>query len=93
MGPEVIDPPLTMAGQSRDKKTGALKRQAARFRIYGYNEDGQVVRELTSAEASIEWHVHMANEQKSAWYRFIVAMDLKEARELSLISPERGCGQ
>lgn len=82
IGPEVIDPPLTMAGESRDS-AGAMKRQAARFRVYGYNENGEVVRELTSHEAKIEWNVHMANK-KAAWYRFIVAMDLPEARELKL---------
>lgn len=77
IGPEVVEPEVTKAGASRDFR-GALKRQAARFRIYGYNRAGQVVRELTSQEADIEWQVHVANK-KAAWYQFIVAMDIPEA--------------
>lgn len=77
IGPEVTDPKPEDPGFYRDAK-GALKRQAARFRIYGYNAAGEVVRELTAADARIEWHVHVAN-QKSAWYDFHVALDSKEA--------------
>lgn len=80
IGPEVTQPSLTAQGQMRDEQ-GALKRQAARFRIYGYNAQGQVVRELTSAEADIAWTVHLANK-KSAWYRFVAALDIPESAEL-----------
>lgn len=83
IGPETITPELTMAGQSRDE-AGALKRQAARFRIFGYNAAGQAVRELTEKEARITWNVHVAN-RKAEWFRFIVAMDLPEAKDLSVI--------
>lgn len=77
IGPEVphfVPPP---AGGYKDK-AGALKRQAARFRIFGFNAEGQVVRELTSDDAEITWTVHVANT-KAAWYRFEVAMDIPEA--------------
>jgi hypothetical protein len=37
--------------------TGALKRQATRFRVYGLNGEGQVVAELTAADAEIRWRV------------------------------------
>jgi hypothetical protein len=76
-GPEVIDPLPDPPGFYRDK-TGALKRQVARFRIYGLNAEGAFVTELTSQTASIEWAVHLANK-KSAWYQFQLALDIPEA--------------
>ncbi len=81
IGPEVTEPPLTQAGQSRDA-AGALKRQVARFRVYGYNAAGEVVRELTADEAKIEWTVHVANK-KAAWYQFLAALDLPEAGSMA----------
>ena len=48
---------------------GAVKRQAARFRIYGFDADGKVVAELTSQNAVIEWTVSLAN-RKASWFRF-----------------------
>ena len=56
-------------------KNGLLLRQAARFRVYGYDAEGQVVAELTAANAAIEWRVHVAN-LKAAWYDFDEAMDI-----------------
>ena len=58
--------------------TGALKRQAARFRIYGYNAQGEAVAELTADLAEVRWTVHLANK-KSAWYQFQLALDVPEA--------------
>src|SRR5215207_1914 len=58
IGPEVPDPLPQQPGFYRDT-TGALKRQAARFRIYGLNAKGHPVRELTASEAIITWHVHL----------------------------------
>lgn len=77
IGPEVLGPPSTT--NPRDE-TGALKRQAARFRIYGLNQAGEVVRELTAVDAQITWTVHVAN-RKAAWYRFIAALDLPETAQ------------
>lgn len=77
IGPEVPDPAPEAPGFYRDA-TGALKRQAARFRIYGLNAEGKTVRELTAADAKIEWTVHLANK-KSAWYQFQLALDIPEA--------------
>jgi hypothetical protein len=68
IGPEVIDPPPAPPGSYRDSE-GALKRQAARFRIYGYNAAGEVVGELTPDWASIRWGVHVAN-RKASWYQW-----------------------
>jgi len=81
VGPEVAEPPLTMAGSSRDR-AGAIKRQAARFRIYGYNAAGQIVREITADDAEVTWEVHMANK-KAQWYRFTTALDIPEAKDLT----------
>lgn len=54
---------------------GRVKRQAARFRIYGLNEAGEAIREITADDAEITWRVHVAN-RKAAWYQFENAMDL-----------------
>ncbi len=78
IGPEVTDPPAAPLGFYRDA-TGALKREAARFRIYGYNAHGHVVAELTqSANVAIAWTVHLAN-RKAAWYQWQIAMDIPDA--------------
>jgi hypothetical protein len=78
IGPEVAEPLPEAPGFYRDS-AGALKRQAARFRVYGLNAEGKVVRELTGdPEVEIEWTVHLAN-QKSAWYQFQLALDIPEA--------------
>jgi hypothetical protein len=45
---------------------GRIKRQAARFRIFLHDEDGEVVREVTDAEAEIEWTVELANRKAAA---------------------------
>jgi hypothetical protein len=77
IGPEVpgaLPPPGT---HFRDS-SGAVARQAARFRIYGYDADGKVVAEITAADATINWKVHLAN-RKPDWYRFSRAMDIPEA--------------
>lgn len=80
VGPEVTDT-RTPTGTSRDDR-GAIKRQAARFRIYGYNAAGEVVREITADEADIQWHAHLANK-KASWYRFLVALDLPDSKDVS----------
>lgn len=79
IGPEVNEPEPLPPGSYRDDK-GRLKRQAARFRIYGVNALGQIVRELTGpdTDAKIEWRVQLANT-KSAWYGFELALDIPEA--------------
>lgn len=77
IGPEV-DQPLPMEADSLKDEHGALKRQAARFRIYGYNAAGEAVAELTPDDAEIEWSVHVANK-KAAWYQFQIALDIPEA--------------
>lgn len=77
VGPEVTEPAPQPAGAAKDA-SGALKRQAARFRVYGYDASGQVVTELTSENAQIEWTARVANT-KAAWYQFQLALDIPEA--------------
>jgi len=78
IGPEVVDPDAQGHSYYR-AADGSLKRQAARFRIYGYDADGRLVGELTpDADVAIRWTVHLAN-QKSAWYQFHLPLDLPEA--------------
>ncbi|WP_158290083.1 LodA/GoxA family CTQ-dependent oxidase [Ramlibacter sp. WS9] len=85
IGPEVMDPPPMAPGELRDPQ-GALKREAARFRIYGYNAAGEVVREITAREAEIEWTVELANK-KAAWYQFQIALDIPEALNPKMADP------
>ena len=92
IGPEVTTPVQTTAAMLRDA-SGALKRQAARFRIYGLDADDQVVAELTpdgsAAIVDIHWSVHLANK-KAAGYRFSTALDIPESATLAL--PRRNSG-
>lgn len=82
IGPEVVDPLPLPPGSYRDA-TGALKREAAQFRIYGYNAAGQVVQELTLDNADIVWRVHLAN-RKAQWYQFQAALDVPDAATMSV---------
>jgi hypothetical protein len=68
IGPEapgqVPDPP----GGFKDA-TGRIKRQAARFRVMGFDEAGNAMAELTGPSCRIRWRAHLVNA-KGAWYRF-----------------------
>jgi hypothetical protein len=68
LGPEVPGRPVDADGRFKDRQ-GRIKRQAARFRVYGCDAEGAVVRELTAAEADITWTVHLANK-KASWFEF-----------------------
>jgi hypothetical protein len=61
IGPEkpwqVVEPP----GGYKDAQC-RIKRQAARFRLYAYHDDG-TVSELTAADAEIQWTVELANKK------------------------------
>jgi hypothetical protein len=80
--PEVTEPSPEAPSFYRDA-SGALKRGAARFRLYGYNSSGALVRELTPENADISWTVHLANK-KAQWYQFQAALDIPEAATLSI---------
>ena len=83
IGPEVIGGPPTLpdGGPARfladfRAANGSIKRQGALFRIYARLKDG-TVREVTAADARIEWRVAVAN-LKAGWYEFNQAMDLPD---------------
>jgi hypothetical protein len=82
VGPEVLAPQALKPGQLRDD-TGAIKRQAARFRIYGLNAQGEAVAELTPDNAVVTWSAHLVNK-KSSWYRFDAAMDIPVTAGISV---------
>lgn len=77
IGPEVPGVTPDPQGGYKDAQ-GRIKRQVARFRLYGLNAAGQVVEELTANDATIAWTVHLAN-RKAAWYQFKLALDIPEA--------------
>jgi hypothetical protein len=80
LGPEVPGPHPVPPGGFKDA-AGRIKRQPARFRLYGLDRDGQVVGEVTAATADIRWTVHLANT-KAAWYDFDLALDIPGAKGL-----------
>ena len=80
IGPLVDEPEAKIDQYAYRDKTGALKRQAAQFRIYGFNAAGKAVKELTSDNAKITWHSHLAN-QKASWYQFQIALDIPDAQD------------
>ncbi|RSZ60431.1 hypothetical protein HF313_19930 [Massilia atriviolacea] len=97
VGPQVADPLPKPQNFYRDS-TGALKREVAEFRIYGYDAHGQVVCELSMQDGvEIEWTVELANH-KAAWYNFELALDIPEAatappttrRNANVALPQRG---
>ena len=67
-GPE-LPGSLPVAPDGFKDATGAIARQAARFRIFGYDAAGAVVGEVTASDADIVWTVSVANK-KAAWYDF-----------------------
>lgn len=80
IGPLVDTPTVKEDIYAYRDKTGAIKRQAAQFRIYGFNAAGKAVKELTMENAKITWHSHLAN-QKSSWYQFQIALDIPDASD------------
>ncbi|HEY5822338.1 MAG TPA: LodA/GoxA family CTQ-dependent oxidase [Propionibacteriaceae bacterium] len=78
VGPEAPGELPKPTGGFKDS-AGRIKRQAARFRVYGLNQAGTVVGEVTAEVGEIQWRVHLAN-RKAAWYQFLNAMDLGPGR-------------
>jgi hypothetical protein len=82
LGPETLAPAERPPGFYKDLK-GALKRQGARFRVYGLDGKGKVVEELDASNSQITWTVHVANK-KAAWFEFDVALDIPQAKPVPL---------
>jgi len=78
VGPEAPGvPPLLRAPNDPAGRTGKykddeqrIKRQGARFRIFEYTPDAAGgpthIREITAADADIEWEVHLVNRKSAA---------------------------
>ncbi len=71
--PGRYDPPTTFktappAG-TPPGSTPMLKRQAARFRVFAYDAANAVLGEISPAEATITWKVHLLNA-KAEWDKF-----------------------
>jgi hypothetical protein len=77
LAPEIPGRPGEPGPSGYKTPEGEIRREAARFRVYGYDADGNVVKEITAADAEIRWEVHVAN-RKAAWYQFLNALDLKQ---------------
>jgi hypothetical protein len=80
LAPEVPGRASDPGPQGFKNAKGQVRKEGARFRIYGYDKKGRVVREITADDpdvAEITWEVHLAN-RKPAWYQFMNAMDLKQ---------------
>ncbi|MYT32592.1 MULTISPECIES: LodA/GoxA family CTQ-dependent oxidase [unclassified Streptomyces] len=89
IGPESPDQPPLPPGSYKDS-SGRIIKQAARFRLYGYNKAGEVVRELKMGQddvTEIRWSVHLANK-KAAWYQFHFPLDIPEAKDPTKLKPE-----
>lgn len=71
--PEVPGLPPQADGRYKDGDQ-KVKKQVQRFRVYAFNKAGEVIREVTAAEATIDWTVHVANT-KAAWYGFNNPLD------------------
>src|SRR5215471_18021646 len=67
VGPEIPSTVIVPANGYKDS-SGQVRRQAARFRIYGW-ENGVFMGEITSAVANITWTVELANT-KAAFNEF-----------------------
>jgi hypothetical protein len=69
VGPESPGVPADPPGGYKDE-AGRVKRQGARFRVYGFDAEGKVVREITVKHGdTISWRVALANK-KADWYEF-----------------------
>lgn len=79
IGPESpgLTPDMTDPSFKYKDRRGAIKRQAARFRIYATRKSGAVeeVNLDTPGITDIQWSVHVANK-KATWYVFNNSLDL-----------------
>eukprot|EP01121_Diplochlamys_sp_Union-15-3_P017238 TRINITY_DN602_c0_g2_i2.p1 TRINITY_DN602_c0_g2~~TRINITY_DN602_c0_g2_i2.p1 ORF type:complete len:1029 (+),score=246.12 TRINITY_DN602_c0_g2_i2:58-3087(+) len=71
LSPEYPGHPAKPPGEVFRDANKKVLRQVQRFRILGYDKDGNYVREITEAENTrISWTVELANK-KCSWYKFV----------------------
>ena len=85
-GPEVPGR-LPRAVRGFKDREGAVARQAARFRVFGLDRQGRVVRELTARDGEITWRVEVANS-KAAWYEIATPFDIPGAPATQRRNPD-----
>ena len=73
LAPEVPGLPPRPEGGFKDGEQ-AIKKQVQRFRVYAFDDQGRLIREVVAGEARVEWRVHVANT-KAAWYGFNNPLD------------------
>ena len=77
IGPEkpvLFAPP---AGGYKDSRC-RVKRQACRFRLFAFDQNGAFVQEITAADAVVNWTVHLVNRKSAALkFREGLALGLK----------------
>ena len=76
LAPEIPGLAATPKGGFKDGRR-KVKKQAQRFRIYGFDDKGRVVREITSKNDQIDWKVKVANT-KAGWFDFNNPLDMGE---------------
>jgi hypothetical protein len=78
VGPTIPGVAASDENDFRDKK-GRIKRQAAKFYVYGLDAKGNILGELNESHGvKVDWRVDVANK-KSAWYNFDIALDIPAA--------------
>jgi hypothetical protein len=86
IGPERPARPMPPSGGYKDA-SGGIKRQAARFRVFAFDEEDKVVQELTAADAEIVWSVHLVN-RKAAAEKFYRPASAEPALRNSHVPPD-----
>jgi hypothetical protein len=75
IGPEIPGSHPTDDNDFRDAAQ-RIKRQVARFRLFGLNAKNEILGEITAADVDvISWSAHIANT-KADWFRFDEAFDI-----------------
>ena len=74
LGPEIPGMAANPVGGYKDGAT-KIKKQAQRFRIYAFDDQGRVIREVTQEKDQINWKVKVANT-KAAWFEFNNPLDM-----------------
>jgi hypothetical protein len=90
IGPELPDSAPKPKDELFKDNQGRVKRQAARFRIYGYDSNGKVLKELTSDDCSIKWKVHLVNRKGDAKVFTGIASDSPTVRLRNRNISDRG---
>jgi hypothetical protein len=83
-GPE-IPGALPKAPDGFKDPSGAMAKQAARFRVYAYGPRDEVLGEVP-ADVRVDWSVSVANK-KASWYDYDTAMDLSIATSVGRRNP------